>query len=72
MTPIEIAGIAATVFSGACSVKLFNHNIKLKTALQKQKLLSDMWQKSSESVFLMAQKSQGDESFISEQYAQRG
>jgi hypothetical protein len=68
MTPIEIAGIAATAFSAGCALKLLNHNVKIKTALQKQKLLSDMWRKSSESVFLMAQKSEVDEAFNHDQY----
>jgi predicted S18 family serine protease len=58
MNHTEIITITAATVSGAYSLILSYKYFKLKTALQDQMNISKMWQKSSESAFMMAQKQQ--------------
>ena len=52
----EAVAIAAAISSIAFSLFLFLNNRKLRSALHKQQSQSEMWRKSSESVFMMAQR----------------
>ena len=58
MNNTEIIAVMTPTVLGAYSLILSYKYFKLKTALQDQMNISKMWQKSSESAFMMAQKQQ--------------
>ena len=58
MSGIEIAGFIVTTLSIGYSIFLNYSNKKLQSALEKEQSLSNMWQKTADSVFMMAQKGQ--------------
>jgi hypothetical protein len=53
--------IAAAALSVLLSLILFLNNRKLRNALQKQQSQSEMWRKSSESAFMMAQRNKSQD-----------
>ena len=66
MTQTEIIAITAAAILGIYSLILSYSYFKLKAALQDQQNLSKMWQKSSESAFMMAQKQRSRENSAKE------